>query len=124
MSHTVFVDDIICAILFFCSKPEFKGNQRILQEAIFKLKGKYKDIFNDFVFSEDLYPYSQLFERVFSRLELSRIISFDNPDYKYFVFTPDGKNYIEKNIISRFSEDQLKVFHDIAKDFEQIVGKE
>ncbi|NIO36226.1 hypothetical protein GTO27_00820 [Candidatus Bathyarchaeota archaeon] len=123
MVQEVFADDIICGLLFLCSKHEFKGNQRYLQETIFELKRKHGGVFDDFVFSEDLYPYSQLLERVFSRLELSRIISFDNPDYKYFVLTPNGRNYIEKKIMPLLS-DKLEILRNIAEDFEKAVGKE
>lgn len=124
MTHPIFADDRISAILFLCSKSEFKGNQRTLQEAVFQLKRKYKDFFDEFVFSVDLYPYSQLLERVFSRLELSRIISFDNPDYRYFVLTSNGKEYIQRNVMHVFSPEDQKILKEIAKDFEQIVGKE
>jgi len=120
--HSVLLDDIVCAILLLSSKDQFVGNQRYLQEAFWKLKDKYEDIFKGLIFSVDLYPYSQLLERVFSRLELSRIISFDNPDYKSFILTPNGRDYIEKKVLPIFSNEECKVLENIGKDFAQIVG--
>ena len=113
-------DDVIAAMLSFVKAGSFKGDPKLIHETIFDLKKRYPELLEDFAFSDpehDVYPLSPLLERVLSRLQLSRIIRMENPDFETYIFKVRARNYTRKNILSRFDNDEKLQLEEMAKDF-------
>ncbi|TET38009.1 MAG: hypothetical protein E3J65_05815 [Dehalococcoidia bacterium] len=117
-------DDVIAAMLSFVKAGSFKGDPKLIHETIFDLKKRYPELLEDFAFSDpehDVYPLSPLLERVLSRLQLSRIIRMENPDFETYILKLRAKNYARKNILSRFNEEEQRQLEAMAKEFEKEV---
>ena len=114
-------DDAIAAMLSFLKSDSFSGDPKRIHETIYRLRGNYPDLLQDFVFSDpehDVYPLSPLLERILSRLQLSRLIRMENPDFEVYILKPQAKKYARENILPRFNAGERKSLKKMAADFE------
>lgn len=116
--------DVIAAMLSFLGEKteRFQADPKVINEAVFELKGKFPQLLERFAFSTDagdLYPFSPLLERVLARLQLSRIITMENPDWTTFIIRPAAKEYIRQHILTAFSEDEKNQLKTMAQVLEE-----
>jgi hypothetical protein len=115
-------DDVIAGMLSFVNGERFSGNPKTIHEAILELKGKYGDLLQDFVFTDakhDVFPVSPLLEDVFARLQLSRIIRMENPDFEIYILTQRAKDYATAKIVTRFDKRERQQLKEMAESFEK-----
>ena len=98
LQKTTAPDDVIAGILSFLTTENIPLNTGKIHTAVFELKKKEPEVFEDFVFTtEDCYPHSALLERVLFRLQNADLISTVNPDFKQFIVTKASKRHIKNN---------------------------
>ena len=118
-------DDVIGGMLSFVKAGSFNGDPKLIHETIFDLKKRYPELLEDFAFSDpehDVYPLSPLLERVLSRLQLSRIIRMENPDFEVYILKEEAMNFVRENILSRFNPRERRHLELMAEEFENKVG--
>ncbi len=118
-------DDVIAAMLSFIKAESFSGDPKVIHNAIFHLREDYADLLQEFVFTDpdhDVYPMSPLLERVFSRLQLSRIIRMENPDFEVYILKERARKYAQENILTRFSHEEAERLEEMAGRFEESVS--
>lgn len=118
-------DDIIACIIAFLPN-EFPADTAVIHRAFFELgkREKYKYLLKDFEFIDRYpYPYSPLLERVFARLQESRLLSARNPDFITYEMKEDSKKAIEDKIIDKFKnpEDRIKL-KEMANELSEALG--
>ena len=108
-------DDVITALLAYLP-PEFNNDTEKIHTRMYELKkeGKYDDLVGNFEFVKySRFHYSPLLDRIFNRLQESRLLSSRNPDYiKYQVKDESRKAiesyYLEKGKILFEQRERLK----------------
>jgi len=114
---TYVLDDIIAGMLILTGLSSFTGKPLDIHRFIYDERRKYT-ILNSFSFSQDdIHPFSRVLERVLSRLELSRIIGMENPDFDRFIIKPAGIDIIKNDVLPLFAEDEIEQLTGIAEDF-------
>jgi hypothetical protein len=114
---TYVLDDIIAGMLILTGLSSFTGKPLDIHRFIYDERRKYT-ILNSFSFSQDdIHPFSRVLERVLSRLELSRIIGMENPDFDRFIIKPAGIDIIKNDILPLFAKDEIEQLTGIAEDF-------
>ncbi|MFC1613431.1 hypothetical protein ACFL23_03820 [Patescibacteria group bacterium] len=114
--------DIIGGMFFYFysespNLPFFVGDLKKIHEAIFELRKSYP-ILKSFPFSEkEVSHFSRLLESVLHRLQLSRIIGMENPDFKRFIVKKPAVKYLEESIIPLFNEEEKQQLKKIGKEF-------
>lgn len=122
LKNTTTPDDVIASIFSFLTVNQIPLDIKRIHSAFFKLKQKYPDMFEQFVFSrKGYYPYSTLLERVLFRLQNSDLINTINPDFKICIISKESKKYIKKNILLLFKEEDRSKLAEMGKDFEEFV---
>lgn len=123
LRKSVVSDDVIAAIFSFVEAEKIPLDVKKIHSAIFKLKQRYPEMFKQFVFSRnDYYPYSVLLERVLFRLQNVDLINTVNPDFKICIISNESKDYIKKNILPLFEQEDRKKLQKMGEDFEKIVS--
>lgn len=116
--------DIIAGMFYYFDRPFFTGDYKKIHETIFEARGKF-DILKVFPFSEgEVFPFSRKLEEVLQRLELSRIIGMENPDFKRFIVKTQAKEYLKERILPLFDDEEKKQLEDLGKYFSRICGDE
>jgi hypothetical protein len=111
--------DIIAGIFFYLEAPYFTGDIGKIHATIFEAKEKFK-ILKAFPFSvEDVSPFSRRLEDVLNRLELSRVIGMENPDFTRFLVKEKSKKYLEERIIPLFDDREKEQLRSIAAIFKE-----
>lgn len=115
-------DDIVAVMLSFLKKENIPANFKTIHSSVAILREKHPHLLNRFTFSStDIYPFSRLLERVFFRLQNSGMISTVNPDFKVCIISKESKNYIKKNILPIFSDDEINEIKKMSSEFEKII---
>ena len=118
--HTKTPDDKVAAMFSFLKKNEIPLDVENIHRAFCKLKEKYPEILEEFVFSRnDIYPFSPLLERTLFRLQNSGLISTVNPDFKRCIISDESKAYIRKSILPIFQDEEKRKLEKMGKTFEQ-----
>lgn len=104
-NEKIFPDDKVRLILNYSSSP-ILDNER-LQTLLYEAKAKYPFLFEEFNFrTTGTYPYSDLLERVIMRMRISKIR-----------FEKETKKYVEERIRPKFSEDEVNILREIARNY-------
>ena len=115
-------DDVVAAMFSFFDGETIPLDVRKIHAAMYEVKKKFPEMLGEFSFSEnDVYPFSRLLERVFFRLQNSSLISTVNPDFKECIIRSESKEYIEKNVLPLFEEDEKIKLEKMGKAFERLV---
>lgn len=123
LRKSVVSDDVIAAIFSFVEAEQIPLDVKRIHSAIFKLKQRYPGMFKQFVFSRnDYYPYSVLLERVLFRLQNADLINTINPDFKICIISKESKDYIKKNVLPLFEQEDRKKLQKMGEDFEKAVS--
>lgn len=123
LRKSVVSDDVIAAIFSFVEAEQIPLDVKRIHAAIFKLKQRYPEMFKQFVFSRnDYYPYSVLLERVLFRLQNADLINTINPDFKICIISKESKDYIKKNVLPLFEQEDRKKLQKMGEDFEKAVS--
>lgn len=90
-------DDVVTALLAYLPL-EFNNDAEKIHTRMYELKkeGKYDDLVGDFEFVQ--YPrflYSPLLDRIFNRLQESRLLSSRNPDYIKYQIKDESQKAIK-----------------------------
>jgi hypothetical protein len=111
--------DVIAAIFYFMHDDFFTGRRNVIHETIFEARTSFP-ILQAFPFSkEDVSHFSRTLEDALHRLELSRVIGMENPDFTRFMIKKGAKDYLRERIIPLFNEEEKKQLSEIAKVFSQ-----
>jgi|Deesub1362B_J571_1020462.scaffolds.fasta_scaffold03345_3 hypothetical protein len=115
-------DDVIAAMLSFLETEEIPADYEKIHSAINYLKNDYPELLGEFVFSKgDIYPFSKLLERVLFRLQNGGIISTVNPDFKRCIIPANSRNYIRRNILPLFSDEEKRKLKEMSKKFHSLI---
>ena len=122
-------DDVIAAMLYYVAttfeKRYFSGDARLIHTPLAELKRKGDTLLQKFPFSEnDIFPFSRVLEDVLARLQSSRIIGMENPDFERYEIKTAAQDYVEREIISRFNDSEKEGIKKIAEYFAQRAGSE
>jgi hypothetical protein len=118
-------DDKVAVMLSFLKKKEIPLETERIYCSFYKLKEKYPEFFEEFIFSRnDVYPFSSLLWRILFRLQNAGIISTVNPDFKRCIISDESKAYIQKNILPIFQPEEQQKLKEVAKMFEQLMSNE
>jgi len=122
LKNTVAPDDVVAAILSHLSKEEIPLNVHKIHSAVFKLKQKNPEMFEEFIFStKDYYPYSYLLEQVLFRLQNADLINTLNLGFKKCIVSKESKAYIRKDVLPLFGNEDRKKLEKMGKTFEKAV---
>ncbi len=122
LKKAIMPDDVIAGLFSFLTVEKIPLSSNRIHSAVYKLKGKYPEMFEDFVFStKDYYPYSALLERVLFRLQNADIINTINPDFKKCIVSKESKEYVKKKILPLFGTEEQKKLEDMGKIFQDAV---
>ncbi len=123
LRQTITPDDVVGAMLSQVTLPELPTDSLKIHGAIQRLRNEFPDLLSDFVFFQgNLYPFSDLLERVLFRLESSSILGTVNPAYEIYNLTKETKEELARRVFSRFSADQQARLKELAGRFEAEVG--
>jgi hypothetical protein len=118
-------DDKVAAMFSFLKKNEIPLDTERIHRAFYRLKEKYPDILEEFVFSRnDVYPFSALLERTLFRLQNSGLISTVNPDFKRCIISDESKTYIQEHTLPIFQDEEKHKLEEMGKMFEQLMTSE
>lgn len=118
-------DDTVAAMLFYLDVEEIPSSYREIHSSLHRVKMKYPKLLEEFVFTKnDEYPFSSLLERVIFRLCQTDIIGVFDQDFDRLKIPKESKDYIEKNIIPLFSEDERGVLREMATVFRKTIFHE
>lgn len=120
-------DDIIAAMLYYVAttfeKRYFSGDARLIHAPLAELKRKGNPLLQKFPFSEnDIFPFSRVLEDVLTRLQISRIIGMENPDFERYEIKTAAQDYVEREIISRFDDSEKEEIKKIGEYFAERAG--
>ncbi len=111
-------DDTVAAMLFYLGVEEIPSSYREIHSSLYRVKIKYPKLLEEFVFTRnDEYPFSSLLERVIFRLCQADIIGVFGQDFDRIKIPRESKDYLEKNILPLFSEDERGVLKEMATLF-------
>lgn len=123
-------DDVLTAVFELArqsSKQEqlsFRGHDSRLQRLFWELAQKSRSRFLEpFVFSDTgPEPYSPVLSESISRLQLSGFMGRGNPDYDDLFLKPAAKQYFDRELSRRLSEDDIKELRRVADQFLRLVN--
>lgn len=118
-------DDVVAGMLSFLSPgvEHFRGDPKLIHETISNLRKQFPKLLKEFAFSQgDVHPLSPVLEGVLSRLQLSRIIKMENPDFETFIIKEAAKDYVRREILVRFDDEDKSHLEEMAKEFEAKCG--
>jgi len=123
-------DDIIAGMLYYLQEIEeeiegegkeavpMRFNTNRIHKTIESAKTEFPELLNPFVFSyKRRDPYSPMLAGVIARLELSRIITIENPEYDQFIVKRSARKYIEQNILPLFDRTERAQLKKMAGKF-------
>ena len=90
-------DDVVTALLAYLPS-EFNNDAEKIHTRLYELKkeGKYDDLVGKFEFvGYSRFPYSPLLDRIFNRLQESRLLSSRNPDYIKYQIKEESRKAIK-----------------------------
>lgn len=117
------VSDIVAAILAESGVDAFTGNSIEIQETFFKLSQDSALLKKAMPFSmREATPFSRELEDSLIKLELSRIIGMENPDYDRYIVKSFGKQFITTYIMPLFNDAERQEIKDLALIFVQKCG--
>lgn len=121
-------EEIIAAMLYYLNKEKSKekipAEPQMIHGGMHKLKKDHGSFLRRFVFSTaSRYPYSDLVEKVFFRLQQAGIIGVINPAYDEYVINSEGVKGIEKVFLPLFSEEERKELEEMASKFGKYLEK-
>ena len=97
-------DDVIAIMLASLKTDYITTNESKIHGAVFELKEKYPDFFNDLIFSgTKTHPFSKELERILFRFYQSNILSTLNPSFDVYFIDEPKKKYIIQHLKGRFS---------------------
>lgn len=118
-------DDILAAILELARQEvhresfAFRGHDEDLQRIFLDLsKDNQSGLLRQFVFSTfGPHRYSPALSDSVSKLQLAGLLGRQNPDYEILFTTPSTTAYYDEILSKKFSADEIRQLHEIAKEF-------
>ena len=114
--------DIIAAILGLLGCENFVGDTEKIHSTLESLRQEHA-ILREFAFStNDIFPFSRELENSLAVLQRSRLLRMENPDFSIYVVKQDSKDYVKKEILPRFTSDELLELRELSRIFEAACG--
>ena len=113
-------DDVVTALLAYFPQ-EFNNNAEKIHTRLYELKkeGKYNDLVGNFEFVQySRCHYSPLLDRIFNRLQESRLLSSRNPDYIKYQISDGSKKAIESYYLQKG-----KILHEQRERLKEIADR-
>lgn len=115
-------DDKIKFIFAKMNKESIPKDPNKIHQAFYELiqdDERYRELLDEFIFdTSGISPYSELLDRILYRLEISRYLGTDNPDYnKYNIKqNTDIQKYNQK-----FTSEEISVLEDISQELKSLL---
>lgn len=115
--------DVVCALLTKGNLEAFTGDTAKIHKTFHAMRTDFPLLQRTMVFSDrEVFPFSRELEEALLKLELSRIIGMENPDYDRYIVKSAGREFVEKYIVPLFSEEELRQIQEMASVFAEECG--
>lgn len=119
------LDDVLAVMLAETNTEAFTGDTARIHETFYELSQEFpllKPLMN--FTNLYAYPYSRQLDEGLVRLETSRLIGMENPDYNRYVIKSATINLAKNHLAGIFKEDELQQIRKMAKLFKETCGVE
>ena len=117
-------DMVIAGILSRVKRYRFTGDAKRIHETFHELKKSFPELLGMFGFaSGPAHIFSRALERSLARLQLSRIIGMENPDFETYLIKNAAKSYLSE-VFMRFGPTEQEVLEKMARIFDEKCGIE
>ena len=117
--------DVIKGLFAFLEKGSISSASPVIHSALYNLtqKDKYKIFFKEYIFEHRSYfPFSKELHTDLLNLEQSGQLSTPNPDFIDYTVKPKLKNTFDLYTKSLFSEEEIAILEEMARDLFNEIG--
>ncbi|MEM3486357.1 MAG: hypothetical protein QXI12_12140 [Candidatus Methanomethyliaceae archaeon] len=121
LRQAVTPDDVVAAMISQLRRSEFPADPLKIHGAIYRLREEFPDLLGEFLFFKgNLYPFSELLERVLFRLKASLTLSTISPSFDKYLITDEVKKELRQRVLSRFPKETQEEIKLLAHRFEML----
>lgn len=117
--------DVIKGLFAFLERDSISSASPVIHNALYNLtlKGKYKKFLKEYIFEHRSYfPFSKELHTDLLNLEQSGQLSTPNPDFVDYTVKPKLKNTFDLYTKIFFSEEEITILQEMARDFFNEMG--
>jgi hypothetical protein len=111
-----YTDDVIAVLLASLDTQYITTNGSKIHKAVFELKRKYPEFFNDLIFSgNEIHPFSKELETILFRFYQTNVLSALNPSFDVYFIDKDKKIEIKRHLNDRFSKGDKRKIREMSE---------
>ena len=121
-------EDVVVGVLAYLASRENEAKFRADAVAVHKVvadlkrEDRFRELFRGLAFDRrDYFPYSDTLEEILDVLQLAGYLERTNPRGLYYQIRPALTSMFQKEILPKFSEEQLNLIEEAAASFRAAV---